>query len=524
MTLSRREFVSAALVGLLPKSAPKLPAGGFAFEPQRTGHALRDGQLRPTSRQDLRSPLVIVGGGIAGLSAAWWLKRRGMTDFVLLEMQDDAGGNARSGRNEVSAYPWAAHYVPVPDTRATHVRELFTDLGVLGPEGWDDRHFCFAPKERLFLHGRWQEGIEPHVGPGARDREQFARFDERMAGFRDSGAFTIPSSRGRESTSAAALDSQTMAAWLDSQGLDSPWLRWLIDYACRDDYGALAKDVSAWAGIHYFASRPVEDPGPLTWPEGNGWVVARLRASIGDRIRVDQPVTRVERRGSAWRVTTPSATWTADAVIFAAPLWLAPWIVEGWQGSTGIVTSPWMIANLTLDRWPEERGFPPAWDNVLFDSEGLGYVVATHQSLRTWQPRTVWTYYWALAHGPSVEARRWLLAQSWDTLATHVLEDLTRAHPDIRQCVSRLDVLRLGHAMPRPTVGFLTQPARLRAQRSGDGLYFAHSDVSGLALFEEAQDGGVRAADAAMERVGRLGGRAIRRSGDRARKPDPLTA
>jgi hypothetical protein len=69
--------------------------------------------------------------------------------------------------------------------------------------------------------------------------------------------------------------------------------------------------------------------------------------------------------------------------------------------------------------------------------------------------------------------------------------------------VSRLDILRLGHAMPRPTVGFLSPPARLRAQRSRDGLFFAHSDVSGLALFEEAQELGVRAAEAALERVGR---------------------
>jgi len=50
-------------------------------------------------------PVAIVGGGIGGLSAAWWLEKRGCHDFVLLELEDRAGGNARWGENEVSAYP-----------------------------------------------------------------------------------------------------------------------------------------------------------------------------------------------------------------------------------------------------------------------------------------------------------------------------------------------------------------------------------------------------------------------------------
>ncbi len=500
---TRREFLSAGLVGLLPKSTPRLPAGGFVNESQDLGHALRDSRLPSSARASRRVPVVIVGGGIAGLSAAWQLQRRGMGDFVILEFEDDPGGNARSGRNDVSAYPWAAHYVPVPDAQATLVRELFTDLGVLGADGWDERHLCFTPRERLFIHGRWQEGLEPHTGPAQRDRDQFARFDELMSTLRASGAFTIPSSRGLRAAGAGTLDQQSMAAWLDAQRLDSPWLRWLVDYACRDDYGALARDVSAWAGVHYFAGRPEDERGPLTWPEGNGWVVSRLAQRMGERLRTRQPVTRVARNGSAWTVETPTTTWSADAVIFAAPLWLAPWVVEGWREVERLETSPWLVANLTLDRWPREAGLEPAWDNVIFDSPALGYVVATHQTLRTHVPRTVWTYYWALAHTPARDARRWLLDQSWASLATHILDDLSRAHPDIRACVSRLDILRLGHAMPRPTVGFLSHATRRRAQGARDGLYFAHSDVSGLPLFEEAQERGVAAADAAILRVGK---------------------
>jgi len=164
--------------------------------------------------------------------------------------------------------------------------------------------------------------------------------------------------------------------------------------------------------------------------------------------------------------------------------------------------SPWLTANLTLDRWPAERGAPVAWDNVIVDSPSLGYVVATHQSLRTHVPQTVWTYYWALADQAPHAARQWLLAQQWDSLATRILDDLSRAHPDIRDCVSRLDICRMGHAMIRPTPGFLSSPARQTLRTGADRIFFAHSDVSGLSLFEEAQHRGVTSAERALALIG----------------------
>ncbi|MBK5297375.1 MAG: hypothetical protein JJE40_09465 [Vicinamibacteria bacterium] len=83
-------------------------------------------------------------------------------------------------------------------------------------------------------------------------------------------------------------------------------------------------------------------------------------------------------------------------------------------------------------------------------------------------------------------------------MATRILDDLSRAHPDIRDCVSRIDICRMGHAMIRPTPGFLSSSARRQLRAHGEQLFFAHSDVSGLSLFEEAQFRGVTAADRAL--------------------------
>jgi hypothetical protein len=259
--------------------------------------------------------------------------------------------------------------------------------------------------------------------------------------------------------------------------------------------------VSAWAGLLYFAARDTDDTGPLTWPEGNGWIVRRLLERIGARVQTGQLTYRVARQGRAWRVLTPDVAWTADVVIVAAPLLVATRIVEG-APQARVTSSPWLVANLTLDRWPEERGFPVAWDNVIHDSPALGYVVATHQHLRRHVPRTVWTYYWALAHQPAAEARRWLLAQDWATLRDRVLDDLSRAHRDIRACVSRVDIMRHGHAMVRPTPGLLSDGLWRAMQDGHDRLFYASSDLSALPLFEEAQYRGVLAADRALNALG----------------------
>ena len=499
MKLSRRGFLSAALVGLSPKTDRSV-AGGFVDDGHQLGHQLRDRTAFPAAKRTVKVPLLIVGGGIAGLSAAWHLDKRGFHDFVLLEMNERAGGNARWGENEITAYPWAAHYVPVPGKKATLVRELFEDLGVLRDGVWDERHLCFSPQERLYLHGRWQEGIEPAIALTSRDREDFARFASRVNEFRATGQFTIPMEAGAK---ASPLDRLSMAAWLEQERFTSPYLRWYINYACRDDYGAMAAYTSAWAGIHYFASREPDDKGPLTWPEGNGWITRRLLEKLNRYVRTGAMVRRVAPENHRLRVSAGETDYIAERVIFAAPSFLAPYLFDGAQPNGGFTYSPWLTANLTLDRFPRERGTELAWDNVIYESPALGYVVATHQSLRTHIERTVWTFYWALAQGSPAANRRLLLEKDWTYWKEAILNDLERAHPDIRQCVSRIDILRLGHAMARPVVGFLGSDQRRRLTESSGDVLFANSDLSGFSIFEEAQYRGVKAADRALRALAR---------------------
>lgn len=499
-TISRRALFATALIGL-PAKAERRIDGTIVDDSHRLGHRLRDRAPFAEPKQQVRVPVVIAGGGMAGLSAAWRFDKRGFHDFVVLEMEKQPGGNSRWGENEVSAYPWAAHYLPVPNRNAFLVRELCREFGLLDPQGnFEERHLCHSPQERLFLHGRWQEGLEPEIGVTRAQREQYRRFDERMQQFRSSGEFTVPMDPAAKPS---RLDQISFAQWLREERFDSPYLLWYADYGCRDDYGARSHDTSAWAGVHYFAAREHEERGPMTWPEGNGWLAKRLLARLQRFVRGNAMVTAIRREGQGWRVIAGDTEYRTQSVIWTAPSFLLKYVYAEAPDMRGITYSPWITANLTLDRMPREHNSEQAWDNVIYDSPSLGYVVATHQNLNLHQDRTVWTYYWALTDQPPAEVRRMLLEKDWGHWKELILRDLEKAHRDIRQCVSRIDIMRLGHAMVRPTPGWIFGETRRRLAALNSGIVLANSDISGFSIFEEAQYRGVQAADQVLRKLGR---------------------
>ena len=509
---SRRKLLQSALAGsgLLTASGACFLArrerevqGSFVDRSHVVGHRIRDGASFSKPKQRIQAPIVIVGGGIAGLSAAWRLDKLGFREFVLLELESQAGGNSRWGESEAGDFPWGAHYIPVPDKKIPLVHELFEELGVLREGRWDRRYFCPEPQQRLFVDGHWQPEIEASDNARRVDRDQFKRFWDRMDYFRSGDEFSIPI---RSPARTAALDRTSMKTWMIREGFFSPYLRWYVNYGCRDDYGASYGDTSAWAGIHYFAARPEDEPGPLTWPQGNGWVVKQLLGKLGKYVRTSSAVHRIEPHGRRLRVLTEDSEYLAEAVVFAAPTFLAPYLMphreSEWTPARRFAYSPWLTANLVLDELPREGDIGPAWENIIYDSPGLGYVVPNHPLPAGADGPVVWTYYRALTDGSPAANRAALLERDWNFWKEEILGDLERAHADIRRCVSRIDILRLGHAMIRPTVGFLTSAERRRMADFEGNIVFANSDLSGVSIFEEAQYRGVRAAERALRRIG----------------------
>jgi monoamine oxidase len=523
--LKRRHFLAASTLPLLGCQEARHIEGGFAGISHERGHALRPepdkGRIWPAPSSTQRTRVLIAGGGVAGLAAARALRLRGIKDFVMLELEDSAGGNSRGGMVGGVPCPLGAHYLPVPGEGARDVQDLLEELSlrrrVAGRWEYDERHLCHSPQERLFINGQWQEGLLPlldmDVGLLA-DYQRFARLVQEASA---AAPFSIPVANTLPAPSHRALDALTFEAWLDQHQLTRAPLRWYLDYCCRDDYGAGLGAVSAWAGIHYFASRhgfhaPGEtaaaerEAGVLTWPEGNGWLTRQLAAPLGERLRTGRVVVRVAvgKHGvevDAFNAATRAIErWQADQCILALPLFVAARVVENpppalQQAAAALRYAPWLVANLRINAALHDRpGAAPSWDNVIYGDGrpgspvGLGYVDAKHQSLQSVPGATVLTYY--RAFGIAAAQRKALYEQPWMHWRDNILAELSAPHPDLPGKVTRLEVMRYGHAMSTPVPGIRSH-AGLRAlqlplQAPWQRLHFAHSDLSGYSVFEEA--------------------------------------
>ena len=201
----------------------------------------------------------------------------------------------------------------------------------------------------------------------------------------------------------------------------------------------------------------------------------------------------------------------AETAIVCAPLFVAKRLVrEEQQAMTALSAKyrygPWMVANLTLDEMPDGAGTSVHWDNVIYGSPSLGYVNATHQTPDRARRATVLTYYYPFVGVDENEARQAIGARDWERWRDQILADLSTPHRNISRSVRNIDVWLWGHGMIKPTPGFIWDSERAEFYKKKRPVFFAHTDMTGFSIFEEAQFHGVEAARSALNLVG--GGRA----------------
>ncbi len=484
------------------------------------GHLLRDGAFADADAQAPRAQVcdvLILGSGAAALSALWFLSRQGQRNVILAEGLERNGNNAAFVSGDLRA-PGGAHYLALPSRESVALREMLADLGILD-SGVDsdaprfrETDLVFAPMERLRYQGHWQEALLPQEDDDSRRFFALIRRLKHARGRDGRKVFAIP----------VVLDRLSFADWLTREGYRSPTLLWYLDYCCRDDYGAGAAQVSAFAGLHYFTARGHDSEAVLTWPEGLAHLSQLLRersglqplAALPDEttLHFAQPVAinasavRIRETDDHVEVLlrdNDSGTLTllrARQVICAMPLMVAARVVEN-AARYGLLAgrgdyAPWLVSNFVLHRFPAEgAGEALAWDNVIHGSGGLGYVASSNQLIRVAKPaRTVFTAYTALNQGDPAAVRAWLLDAPDAELLAFAAQDLVAAYGRrFWRAVEAVDINIRAHAMRIPRPGYLddAQLAAVRAHRSR--LLFAHSDLGGYSVFEEAAYWGVEA-------------------------------
>ncbi len=275
--ITRRDFIATG-IGTIAGAALTLNWPAYFYRKFRSipgeivgasaniGHLLR-GHSLGTPNNHIEVDTVIVGAGISGLFAGWTLKKNKHDQFLILDLESEVGGNSRSGKNNVSAYPWGAHYVPLPSLESKDLLKFFEEVGIVegySPNGlpiYKEEFLTHDPEERIFADGFWQEGLIPLSLLNESDKTVFEDFYKYMNTQRDAigrdgrRLFSIPVDFSSNDAESRALDLISMSEFMNRKKWNSEHLRNYVNYCCRDDFGGTADQVSAWAGIHYFASR-----------------------------------------------------------------------------------------------------------------------------------------------------------------------------------------------------------------------------------------------------------------------------
>ena len=487
------------------------------------GHILREGGFSLHAARAVRCNTLILGSGAAALSALWYLVRHGHRDILLAEGLERNGNNAGFYDAELAA-PTGAHYLALPPPESAYVRLILDDLGIMQNGAFNETDLVYAPQERLFYQGKWLEHLLPQQDA---DSRRFFALTGRLKSARGRDGrkiFAIPIALSSQDEEWRRLDCFTFAQWLAREGYRSPSLLWYLDYCCRDDYGRGIADVSAFAGLHYFCARGEHADTVLTWPDGLAHVSEALRRHCGLRPLAAPP------QENEWRFDTP-ASWDASAVrIEERQGGVSVWLRHNRSGETLLVrarrvvcamplsvaarivadapryglrpseSAPWLVGNFFLNRFPQERGGSAlAWDNVVYGSPHLGYVAAGNQLIRAAKPpRTVFTSYTAPNHDTPRNVRRRLLDADADELLALAAADLAAVYGSgFWRHVERVSLTVRGHGMAVPHPGYLDNPI----PRSRPPLLFAHSDLSGYSVFEEAAYWGAEAAKRILKAV-----------------------
>lgn len=260
--------------------------------------------------------VIVVGAGFAGLTAARRLRAAGRR-VVVLEADDRVGGRTKAGTLAGEVVDLGGQWV---GPSQTHLLALARELGVATyPQYADGSNIAdFAGYRASY------QGEVPALEPAA-----MADFGEALGRF-EALAATIATPRSWETPGAAALDAQTMEAWIVAN-MRTEGARQIVRMGVRALLCAEAHDVSLLCVAAYarsagsFATLIATRGGAQdALFEGGVWqLAAKMAAGLGAAVVLNAPVKTIAQDQHGVTVTTPKGRWRAARVIVTAPPALA---------------------------------------------------------------------------------------------------------------------------------------------------------------------------------------------------------
>ncbi len=455
------------------------------------GHRMRDGAAPafPSSCEE-KVDFVIVGGGMAGLTAAHYLRDH---NFLLLEQYSKLGGESIGRSYRGIDYSLGAAYMGCVDGI---YGELISQLQLTPVKMPSTRNSWYIEK-------KWLPGVSGPFQAGV--YREFDRLITESKKVLDSlpqyGSY--PASL---SPDVAKLDSAVFASYLKGY---SPRFLALLDAFGLSALCGGSNALSALAGFYL-----MEDltGSAYLFKGGNptlaSALTSSLKGSIGSRIQTSCFVWNIEIKDGAAEVVYSSGDGSVHRVacrkviVAAPPLVTARIIPQLDDTAKGLLLShkygSYLVANFLMrkavfhgsfDNWTGEpfsfTDFIMAETPYLADGtyhSGMGSVLTVYQPYPARSPgRTI------------------LLAGQTEELAQSLASQLAKL---VEQCEGDLDevvLTRWGHAMTVAMPGFFTRLSKL-ATIDTDPVILAHNSTMGLPSAESAIAAARRAADHALGR------------------------
>lgn len=272
---------------------------------------------------ELRADVVVVGAGLAGLTAARELVRRGRS-VVVLEARDRVGGrvlNVPIGGGEVTEI--GAEFIgPTQDRIAALARKLDVRTFDTYNEG---NNLYVKDGQRTPYSTSGPLGPVPPDPTGVPDAAAAIVKLNQMAG-------EVPVDKPYKAQRAEEWDGQTFETW-KRDNTTTPNGRFLLDVAIRSIFSAEPRDLSLLFVLFYIAAAGNEDnPGMLErlvntaggaqekrFRGGSELIPVRLAKQLGRRVVLDAPVQRISQRDELVRVEADGVTAVGQRVIVAIP-------------------------------------------------------------------------------------------------------------------------------------------------------------------------------------------------------------
>ena len=472
MSPTRRDFIKYVVAGSLASGCPidqallREPSGnasGAMVEGEHFNvcHQVRDGHSFPKPDATRKADVVIVGGGVAGLSAAYFLKGK---DWLLLEKEDHFGGNAYQEEYDGHIYATGAAYGYRGDAGDQLAKQIGLHLPLISmPDPMIDNG-AYAPDI-------WRTGINdlPYTKEVIASFKKY-RDDMRKIDFKKN---------------AAQLDSEPFTKYLAGY---VPEIAKLWDAYGPSNWGAFTEDTSALMGIadSQYLFDGLDDQRVIL-PGGLGCITHKLvevlKPQHGDRMLGDATAVAVVPDKDEVRVTYAQGdkitTVAAKAVLMCTPKFITARLVAGLpseqkQAMRRMRYAPYPMINIIFDRPVYRKGY----DNWCPGKTFTDFIVAdwTIHNNPGYKPKyNILTFY-----TPLRESERSILLNEDDckTLAAKVLKDFQGLMPEFNVNPVEVRLYRRGHPM------FMAVPEqytknRLIASQPMERIFFGNSDSGG---------------------------------------------